>query len=179
MSTETSPSTLTTRVEATSSSGAERDREKALSFLMQGVSKELEEMKQRSRTTAVTTVHHPFPRSSLQFLVSLPGNSHCVDCGASNPQWASISYGILVCLTCSGRHRSFGVSHSIVRSLQMDTWENPAHILCLLEGGNGQWERFLQRHNMDGQQMSPDRVYQTRAALFYRENMLRHVKKVS
>eukprot|EP00960_Hanusia_phi_P060013 764366-Hanusia_phi.AAC.2 len=29
----------------------------------------------------------------------------CADCGAPNPEWASISLGILICMQCSGIHR--------------------------------------------------------------------------
>lgn len=36
---------------------------------------------------------------------ALPGNSQCCDCGMKNPQWASVSFGNVFCLECSGVHR--------------------------------------------------------------------------
>lgn len=53
-----------------------------------------------------------FPPNCLKLVRSLPGNSRCVDCGEMSPEWASISYGVLLCLRCSGRHRGHGINVS-------------------------------------------------------------------
>lgn len=53
--------------------------------------------------------HKRFPNACIRLLRSIPGNLRCVDCDATNPQWASISYGILLCIECSGKHRRMGV----------------------------------------------------------------------
>ncbi|KAJ2831443.1 hypothetical protein GGI24_001573, partial [Coemansia furcata] len=52
-----------------------------------------------------------------------PGNDRCVDCGKRGPEWAVINLGILVCIDCSGIHRSLGVHVSKVRSIKLDNWE--------------------------------------------------------
>ena len=44
----------------------------------------------------------------------------CCDCGAKRPEWAVINRGALVCLRCSGVHRSLGTHVSKVRSLRLD-----------------------------------------------------------
>jgi Putative GTPase activating protein for Arf len=36
---------------------------------------------------------------------ALPGNDKCAECGMKNPQWASVSFGTVFCLECSGVHR--------------------------------------------------------------------------
>nr|XP_006125291.1 arf-GAP with dual PH domain-containing protein 2 isoform X1 [Pelodiscus sinensis]XP_025041486.1 arf-GAP with dual PH domain-containing protein 2 isoform X1 [Pelodiscus sinensis] len=51
------------------------------------------------------------------------GNSHCADCGAPDPEWASYKLGIFICLNCSGIHRNLP-EISRVKSLHLDFWEN-------------------------------------------------------
>uniref|UniRef100_A0A669BLJ6 Arf-GAP with coiled-coil, ANK repeat and PH domain-containing protein n=1 Tax=Oreochromis niloticus TaxID=8128 RepID=A0A669BLJ6_ORENI len=62
--------------------------------------------------------------SLLQRVQSLPGNELCSDCGQTAPCWASINLGVLLCIECSGIHRSLGVHFSKVRSLTLDSWDS-------------------------------------------------------
>ena len=132
--------------------------------VMQMVSAELDQL--RLRGTA------RFPPLCRSVVRSLPGNRSCMDCGAPNPEWASISHGCLICLQCSGRHRSYGVQTSTVRSIDMDHWQAD-QVLAMLEGGNEQLQLFFERHNM-GKSMAAKR-YHTKAARFYAEHMAKHV----
>eukprot|EP01113_Clastostelium_recurvatum_P035898 TRINITY_DN504_c0_g2_i1.p1 TRINITY_DN504_c0_g2~~TRINITY_DN504_c0_g2_i1.p1 ORF type:complete len:853 (-),score=207.33 TRINITY_DN504_c0_g2_i1:2591-5149(-) len=56
----------------------------------------------------------------MRVLHRVPGNMTCADCDASMPDWASINLGALLCLECSGVHRSLGVHITKVRSLTLD-----------------------------------------------------------
>uniref|UniRef100_A0A3B4D1B1 Arf-GAP with coiled-coil, ANK repeat and PH domain-containing protein n=1 Tax=Pygocentrus nattereri TaxID=42514 RepID=A0A3B4D1B1_PYGNA len=79
-------------------------------------------------TSSIDSASEPRERSGraesiLQRVQCLPGNELCCDCGQADPRWASINLGILLCIECSGIHRSLGVHCSKVRSLTLDSWE--------------------------------------------------------
>eukprot|EP00980_Cylindrotheca_fusiformis_P015120 scaffold4180_cov99-Cylindrotheca_fusiformis.AAC.1 len=78
---------------------------------------------------------HSFPQACRSMLLEMDGNARCVDCDNKNPEWAAVSYGALVCINCSGKHRSLGVNNSKVRSITMDHWTYE-EVVQMLEGGN-------------------------------------------
>lgn len=66
------------------------------------------------------------------------GNALCADCGSdSRVEWVSINLGIIVCIECSGIHRSLGTHISKIRSLTLDTVSFTQDIIeLLLQVGN-------------------------------------------
>lgn len=43
--------------------------------------------------------------ADLRKITQLPGNECCADCSAEDTEWASVTFGILLCAQCSGVHR--------------------------------------------------------------------------
>ncbi|WVZ91965.1 hypothetical protein U9M48_038068 [Paspalum notatum var. saurae] len=88
------------------------------------------------------------PEKPIDLLRKVDGNNMCADCGASEPDWASLNLGALLCIECSGVHRNLGVHISKVRSLTLDVrvWE-PSVINLFQSLGNmfvnNIWEEIL------------------------------------
>ncbi|GAX25410.1 hypothetical protein FisN_5Lh512 [Fistulifera solaris] len=130
-----------------------------------------------------------FPPACLALLKSIEGNDRCIDCGGRDPQWAAVSFGALVCLQCSGHHRSLGVQVSRVRSIEMDEWKLD-EVIAMLEGGNEQLGTFFLRHALTveacvvkkNKAINKENVmrlrYKTKAAQFYRQQMQLHATSV-
>ncbi|KAM9857509.1 arf-GAP with dual PH domain-containing protein 2-like [Aulostomus maculatus] len=67
-------------------------------------------------------------------LTRQPCNNLCADCGAPEPDWASYTLGIFVCLNCSGMHRNLP-NVSKVKSIRLDLWEDSL-VEAMRERGN-------------------------------------------
>lgn len=57
---------------------------------------------------------HIKPEKPIDLLRRVDGNTICADCGAAEPDWASLNLGALLCIECSGVHRNLGVHISKV-----------------------------------------------------------------
>merc|ERR1712151_1284202 len=71
-------------------------------------------------------------------------NQYCADCKSPQPDGVSLNLGVLVCITCSGVHRSLGVHISKVRSLSLDSLTDREARLFLALGNdhmNHIWEK--------------------------------------
>ncbi|TGZ62790.1 hypothetical protein CRM22_007253 [Opisthorchis felineus] len=79
----------------------------------------------------------------IESIRSVAGNQYCADCGACDPDWASLNLGAMVCISCSGIHRQLGTHISRVRSLHLDEWSSEsAAVMCAIGNtlANSVWE---------------------------------------
>ncbi|XP_051129925.1 ADP-ribosylation factor GTPase-activating protein AGD10-like [Andrographis paniculata] len=108
-------------------------------------------------------------------LKAKPENKMCFDCYSKNPTWASITYGIFLCIDCSAVHRSLGVHVSFVRSILLDSW-TPEQLKIMVHGGNNRAQYFFKQHGWsDGGKI--ESKYTSRAADLYRQILSKEVAK--
>lgn len=86
----------------------------------------------------------------FDILLQQRGNDRCADCQAKCPLWASLDFGILICMNCSGGHRSLGRLITRVRSVKIDSWtQDEIEILAAIGNStaNAYWEHSMNSHS--------------------------------
>lgn len=113
-------------------------------------------------------------RKEFSVIKAMPGNDKCIDCTEPFPTWASVKFGILFCLECSGKHRGLGVRTDFVRSVTLDSWTEP-QLAVMKAGGNLKFSQYLEEHGAPTH-VSIKEKYESEVAQHYKTIIVATVK---
>ncbi|CAB9497703.1 with coiled-coil, ANK repeat and PH domain-containing protein [Seminavis robusta] len=137
----------------------------------------LEDAKQHQQASTARSSSDPIKECEMdtedyERIQRLLGNHCCADCESTDTEWASVSFGLLLCADCSGIHRALGTHISRVRSVKMDFWSEE-HLELMRHGGNYAFQKFVEKQtkndaSFDFYETPIDQKYTSDAAVAYK-----------
>lgn len=97
----------------------------------------------------VSIILHQVASLIFRIFVDISSNSSV----HTDPDWASLNLGALMCIECSGIHRNLGTHLSRVRSLDLDDWPVELSMVMTAIGNtmaNSVWEGALEGYSKPG-----------------------------
>jgi hypothetical protein len=111
----------------------------------------------------------------LAILINIQENKVCNDCQKKNPRWCSINNAVLLCASCTRKHRKFNEYISKIKSLEGDLWTKD-EIKRLYIGGNERFNQMLKSYNIPLTNDNAEYKYHTKIAAYYRDLLSEELK---